>query len=113
MTESAFTSRLLKALRSHAALRDAVIFKHADRFSAGVPDFSVTVGCRTTWWEVKVKPHVCTKLQSWYLAKLGACAFVIKTSNDGQWIEWFNAHEGRGTNFVSAVNEIVERCLHV
>jgi len=111
MTESQFQSRLLKALRSHPALKDAVIFKHSDRFSRGIPDFSVTVNARTTWWEVKVAPGKTTKIQSWFLAKLGACAFVIKASSDGRWVEIFNATYGRGTQFASAIEEIVEQAV--
>ena len=112
MTESQFQGRLLRALRAHPSLKDAVIFKHSDRFSSGVPDFSVTVGCRTTWWEVKVAPNKTTKIQSWFLAKLGACAFVVKSSSDGRWVEWFNAFEERGTSFNFAVEFIVQRCIN-
>ena len=69
--ESQFQSRLLKALRLHPALQDAVIFKHSDRFNTGVPDFSVTTReGRTTWWELKVAPNRLTKIQQYYLAKL-------------------------------------------
>jgi len=112
MREAIFTRKLLRALRSHAALKDAVIFKYADRFSAGIPDFSVTLNERTTWWEVKVKPNTMTKLQSWFIAKLGATAFCIRTTKDGKWVEIFNANYGRGTNFDAAIEEIAKMCQH-
>src|SRR5258708_38880993 len=112
MKEAAFTAKLLKALRSHAALHDAVIWKHSDFYTKGVPDFSVTLNSYTTWWECKIKPNKTTKLQSWFLAKLGACAFIISASNDGKWVEIFSAFEGCGTSFNSSIEEIVKRCGH-
>jgi hypothetical protein len=39
MTESAFTSRMLRALR--AAMPEATIWKISDRYTAGIPDFCV------------------------------------------------------------------------
>jgi hypothetical protein len=61
MTESQFTSKLLRALR--AAMPEATIWKHSDRFTGGIPDFSVTrwhpnTGMirtnQTSWCEVKL-----------------------------------------------------------
>lgn len=112
MTESAFTRKLLRALRSHTVLKDAVIFKHADRFSAGIPDFSVTVNGRTTWWEVKVNPNQPTKLQSYFLTKLGSSAFLIKVGKDGKWVQVFNAPYGWVDNFDNMVNHIARKCVH-
>lgn len=34
-------------------LPTAVVYRHEDRFSAGVPDISVSWNGRTSWWEVK------------------------------------------------------------
>lgn len=34
--------------------KQAVIFKHTEQFTHGVPDYSATVGERTIWWETKV-----------------------------------------------------------
>lgn len=112
MTESQFQTKLLRALRSHTALKNAVIFKHADRWSAGIPDFSVTLNERTTWWEIKVKPNTMTKLQSWFLAKLGATAFCIRATKDGQWVEVFNAKYGYSNQFAATVEEIVTMCRY-
>lgn len=112
MREAEFTRKLLRALRSRDTLKDAVIFKHADRFSAGIPDFSVTLNERTTWWEVKVKPNTMTKLQSWFLAKLGATAFCIRATQDGKWVEIFNARYGYSNQFNAAIEEIVTMCRY-
>lgn len=51
MNESQFTSGLLKRLRNAGA----VAVKHSEMFSTGVPDFSLTYGGKTTWWEVKME----------------------------------------------------------
>jgi hypothetical protein len=80
MTESAFTSKLLAALRKDPLLKDcgAVIFKHCDRLTAGIPDFSITVkGRYTTWWEVKVMPNGLSKIQKYYIDKLKPAAHVL------------------------------------
>jgi hypothetical protein len=51
MTEKSLCAGLVKALR--LGLVGSVVFKHADRVTAGIPDVSVTWGGRTTWLEVK------------------------------------------------------------
>ena len=76
MTESQFQSKLLKALRVHPALKDAVIFKHSDRFNGGVPDVSITRNNRVLWLELKVSPNRCSKLQLYYGARL---RFIVVT----------------------------------
>jgi hypothetical protein len=50
MTESKWTSQFVKSLRQHPGF---VVLKHSDRFTAGVPDISVTYRDRTLWLEVK------------------------------------------------------------
>lgn len=52
MTEATLTSALTKTIRGY--LVGSVVFKHADRFTAGVPDLSVTWMHRTAWVEVKL-----------------------------------------------------------
>ena len=81
MLEGAFTRELIKRLRSHAALRDAYIVKHANPFTAGVPDFSVSIGRTTLWCEVKRHHQNPTKLQ-WH---------TIKKLEDGSAVIWFNS----------------------
>lgn len=51
MTEAKLSSALVRLLRQE--LPQAVIFKHWDHITAGVPDISVTWLHRTTWYEVK------------------------------------------------------------
>ncbi len=34
----------------------AVVFRHEDQFTGGIPDISVTWAGITTWWEVKYSP---------------------------------------------------------
>jgi len=49
--ESYYTRQVIKALRER--LPHAVTFKHADMFTMGVPDFSVTRNGTTSWFEAK------------------------------------------------------------
>ena len=77
-TESQFTARLLRALRAHPALRDAVIWKHNDRTTRGIPDFSMTINGRTTWWEIKVGDNRLTKIQKYFIERLQPVAFVVR-----------------------------------
>jgi hypothetical protein len=51
MNEKTLVSALKKIL--HRELPGAVIFKHADAYTAGIPDLSVTWRGKTTWLEVK------------------------------------------------------------
>jgi hypothetical protein len=61
MTESQMTRKLIASLkRMHP---QAVIIKHSDRFTSGVPDLSITKDGVTTWIE-------CKKLTPDFLANL-------------------------------------------
>lgn len=56
-SESRFTQRLIKALR--ARLSSAVILKHSDSYTSGIPDFSITnfdsgPHAKVVWIEVKL-----------------------------------------------------------
>lgn len=51
MIESRYTRQLLHALRQR--LPEAVVFKHNDLHTAGVPDFSISREGRTLWFEAK------------------------------------------------------------
>lgn len=53
MNESTKSTPLLTWLRAHTAGR-AVVFKHADRATIGIPDASLTWVDRTTWLEFKL-----------------------------------------------------------
>lgn len=78
MRESEFTQRLLKALRAHPAMKDAVIFKHNDRSTRGIPDFSISIGMKTLWVEVKKHGNSPTKIQSYFISKLrDGCLIIV------------------------------------
>lgn len=80
MTEASLTSALVKLAREQ--LRGAVVLKHADSFTYGIPDLSVTWHGKTTWWEVKfadpglqssgVQDKVCMQL-----AAAGFCRYIV------------------------------------
>lgn len=52
MTEAQLVARVVKYLRTR--FREAVVFKHNDRITAGVPDISITRRPRVTWLEAKM-----------------------------------------------------------
>ena len=79
MTESRLQSACLKLLR--AELRGAVILKHSERFSSGVPDVSITWQGKTSFWEFKYGPRLVwanglQKLTCRRLAIAGTCYVV-------------------------------------
>lgn len=51
MTEATLKQSLVACLKNR--LPGAVVFRHEDRFRAGIPDISVTWGHHTSWLEVK------------------------------------------------------------
>lgn len=53
MTEGQFNAKLVKELRQRLG-PGAVVFKHADAYTAGIPDISVTLNDRTLWLECKL-----------------------------------------------------------
>lgn len=56
MTESYLIAELIRRL--HLEFPRVVVLKHCDRFTAGIPDLSVSTGGYTTWLEVKlVRPR--------------------------------------------------------
>lgn len=110
MTESAFTSKLLKALRSHVMLRDAVIWKLNDRTTSGIPDVLISLRGVTTFFELKVWPNSPTKIQTYFLQKLMPRAYLVTLTRDkgillvgaSKFMEVFDFNE--------AVREIAVRC---
>lgn len=89
-TEKAFLAKLLPDLRKLLEPKGAVIFKHNDFYTSGVPDFTITIDGRTTWWEAKLAPNEPTKLQRYFLDRLAPNAFVITYSNQSKLvtIQW-------------------------
>lgn len=80
MTEAAFSAKLRE--RFLRAMPGAVVFKHNDRITRGVPDTSVTWRDRTMWLEAKVrKGEAATdfpRLQWETVLRLGrSAAFVV------------------------------------
>ena len=80
MNEKSLVLALVKVLR--VELQNCVIFKHADRVTAGIPDLSVTWRRRTTWLEVKyANPKVVDRgLQNFVMKQLaisGSAYYVI------------------------------------
>lgn len=78
--EASLKSSLRDAFKSTIPM--AVVLRHEDRFTAGIPDFSVTAAKRTVWLEVKhgtpdfdspgVQELMCTRL-----ARNGYCWYVV------------------------------------
>lgn len=105
MTETQLKARLIRTLR--ASLNNAVIFRHEDQFTSGIPDISITWKGYTTWLEVKLaKPRIRGKGVQKYtmemLAENGRCWYVVflvekdllcstyivnpKAVNEGNWM---------------------------
>lgn len=83
--EAKFQAKLLKALRAHPALKDAVIWKHIDMRNGGIPDLTVTVNGITTWLEIKVYPNKLSSLQEYYIKKIGfRRARVVRFGRHGE-----------------------------
>ena len=79
MREGDLTRKLVAHLRKE--LPKAVVLRHVDAVTAGVPDVSVTLCGRTTWLEVKhVNPHerhgAVQALMCQRLGKAGHCYYV-------------------------------------
>lgn len=79
MSESQFTSRLIRALR--AALPGAFVRKLSDRYTAGLPDFFVVFDGRTTWFEVKLAGGRIAPLQRETLRLMRRAWFVVWDKN--------------------------------
>jgi len=81
MTETAFTRKFMAKLRAAAMTMPytIIIFKHNDFYTAGIPDFSVSVkelGI-TSWFEIKMAGNNPTKLQQYYLDRLPRAHVII------------------------------------
>lgn len=88
MTESQLTGKLIKFVRVKRP--DAVVFKHSDRTTVGVPDMSITCCGLTRWYEVKVEPNwPPTKIQVATMAKIQRAS-----GGDGHYLRFFK-HNGR------------------
>ena len=71
MTEATLKAALRKAILKRVP--KAVVYRHEDHFTAGIPDLSVTLPPRTVWIEVKFanrRKAEPTKLQALALRRL-------------------------------------------
>ena len=77
VTEAQFQSKLIKLLKTHPLLKDAIIWKVSDRFGGGRPDLQIILNGETTYFELKVAPGWLSKLQEYYLKKIGRRAHLV------------------------------------
>jgi hypothetical protein len=113
MIETHFTSKLTKALRDKLG-PTYIAWKHADGYTAGVPDISISIGQRTLWIEAKlsINRKIFEPLQLGYLKKLEGY-YVIWNSKERSGV-FFSALEapkkelGYGMSFEALVNKIIE-----
>lgn len=79
MTEGQLTRELIKVIER--TMLSAVVLKHAERFTSGIPDMSVTWHGVTSWWECKRTPgftlHGLQTLTCRRLAAHGICRYII------------------------------------
>lgn len=82
MNESQFTRELFELVRRKLSnLYDPppVIFKHADRWTKGIPDVSITMNGKTTWYEVKLTTNkrIFEPIQVQTMLRLQSSFYVI------------------------------------
>jgi hypothetical protein len=111
--ESDLQRRLLRTLKQHPALKDAVIFKFNDQFTRGIPDILISLNGVCTWLELKVWPNTPTKIQAYFIKRLQR-AHVVTLHKD-RFIYIWPPHEKMAPvmndwTFPEAVKEIVRRC---
>jgi hypothetical protein len=70
VTEASLKRGLVAAIKD--AMPGAVVFRHEDKFTGGIPDLSVTWNGRTVWIEVKRAGEPVTALQRVTLARIRA-----------------------------------------
>lgn len=71
--ESYYTQKWIRHMREHHP--DWTVFKHADAFTAGTPDISVSFNQRTTWVEDKWVPFKPMEIQLWRVLTPGLQMF--------------------------------------
>lgn len=108
MTESQFQSKLIRELKKHPAMAEAIIWKVADRFGGGRPDVQVFLHDLTTYFELKIAPNGPSKLQAYYLEKLGKRS-VLVTFFPGTKLVAVDNVICKTMKF--AVDEMVVRCM--
>jgi|SRR5208282_1013397 len=114
MLEGEFSRKLLAALRKHPALAKAVIWKHNDASTKGIPDFSISIGRITFWFEVKMEGNSCTKLQGYNLQRLrdGGCLIVASANGHSSHLYMPHLISTFGFDLKELVEVIVRRCVN-
>ena len=114
MNEATLKRNLVKSIKS--TMPGAVVFRHEDQFTAGIPDISVTWAGITTWWEVKYSPigrsSKPTQLQGYTLDQLSrqSTAGLItyaETKNYGRAILFRDYSESNRTQLTDWRHEAV------
>jgi hypothetical protein len=111
MLEGTFTNRLLTKLRTQPALKRAAIVKHVNPYHRGVPDFSITLGRKTWWYEVKRWGEQPTKIQRWHLERMAGEVITIAPAGNGAVITPLGALGFLTTD--ELIEEITARCVNV
>ena len=96
MNEAQLKASLVQALKKRIR---GIVLRHEDKFRAGIPDLSVTVGMRTAWVEVKYdRPGArgrLTQIQERTLRRLsgllvlyveGASSKGVQVGDDAGWL---------------------------
>lgn len=114
MTESQFQAKLLRALRAHPAMKDAVIVKLNDRFTRGLPDVMISLRGKTTFFELKKWPESPTKIQAYFLERMAPCSWVL-TFDRGMATFMYSGAKGnqfilRNNDFHETLRAVIVRC---
>lgn len=103
MNEASLVRNLVATLR--VSFPGSIVFKHADRVTAGIPDISVTWKAKTVWLEVKyANPRIHSRgIQSviinrmsgvgqnvWYVIFHKSGIYMVKPINLERWQEDFD-----------------------
>lgn len=80
MTEATLKSALVKELRTSCPF--AVVLRHEDKITSGIPDMSFTDGGSTSWWEAKLanpgfKSKGIQELMMLRLGRRGKAFYII------------------------------------
>jgi len=117
MNEAILKAALVQETR--AALKQAVVFRHEDKFTHGIPDMSVTYNGHISWWEAKyADPKFASRgIQELTMLRLNRAAharyvvyweqkhdkrtYIVEPAHIGQSVDlWPNFVEGFNHTFV-------------
>lgn len=128
--ESFYTRKVIKELR--ARIPHAVTFKHADMFTMGVPDFTITFSGVTTWFEAKklendqcvlvndltyvnLRPKLHVPAVQWETLRRLVRGYLVVYTDLGHTVLHVSGHRDDVTSmrlqlkpFLTMVNELIE-----